>query len=55
MVRSFYRFSTRVLLSTFDGAELAISVVTSSARFSAILRAVALAAPEGYRYSETIA
>jgi hypothetical protein len=55
MVRNFYRFITRVLVSTFDGAELAISVVTSSSRFSDILRAVAQVAPAGYRYAETIA
>ena len=54
MARS-YSVTSRVLLSTFDGAELALSVVTKSDRLSAILQAVAQAAPEGYRYAETIA
>ena len=47
--------TTRKGKSTFDGAELAISVVAKSDRLAAILRAVAQVAPAGYRYSETIA
>jgi len=49
------RFVTRVLLSTFDGGELSVSVVTTSDRFSSILHAVAQVAPKGYAYAETIA
>jgi hypothetical protein len=54
MARS-YSITTRVLLTTFDGAELAISIITASDRLAAILRAVAKIAPAGYRYAETIA
>jgi hypothetical protein len=54
MTRS-YSVTSRVLLSTFDGAELAISVVAKSDRLAAILQAVAQVAPAGYRYAETIA
>jgi hypothetical protein len=50
-----YSITTRVLLTTFDGAELAISIVAKSDRLAAILRAVAKIAPVGYRYAETIA
>jgi hypothetical protein len=54
MARS-YSVTSRVLLSTFDGAELAVSIVAKSDRLAAILRVVAQVAPAGYRYSETIA
>ena len=54
MARS-YSVTSRVLLSTFDGAELAISVVAPSDRLAAILRALAKIAPAGYRYAETLA
>lgn len=56
MTYSFFpRFVTRVLLSTFDGGELSLSVVTISDRLAAILQAVAQVAPKGYTYAETIA
>jgi hypothetical protein len=56
MTYSFFpRFVTRVLLSTFDGGELSVSVVTTSNRLAVILRAVRQVAPKGYTYAETIA
>lgn len=53
MARSF-SITSRVLLSTFDGAELAISVVTKSDRFATVITAANAIAPKGYSYAETI-